>query len=165
MFFALGGALGEEYPIDLLNKKLLTCLIGTCVDLNGHQLPWPAGHWLWWGWQRQKETEREKNKPREREHEQRETKSKQTQSHRKVDGEKDIRAGETVGRWVTVLPWPVVEVSRDVPTCKRQIGWLGQWGSAIITEHLHSTSSASQWDRKPGAESGPLFPGAWELVC
>lgn len=38
MFFALGGALGEEYPIDLLNKKLLTCLIGTCVDLNGHQV-------------------------------------------------------------------------------------------------------------------------------
>lgn len=56
----------------------------------------------------------------------------------------------------------VVEVSRGVPTCRRQMWWLGHWGFCSHHRVPASASSAPQWDRDTGAKSEPLFPGAWD---
>lgn len=84
--------LGEEYQIAILNKELLTCLMETCQS-QWPPIILPCRTVVIMGVGEKRNKERGRKIKLEREHEQRETKQK-IQGHR----EKDIRAGETVGK-------------------------------------------------------------------
>lgn len=69
---------------------------------------------------RDRKRQKGENEAREREHGQRETKRKKTESQRNREAERGRLRGGEVGGVNNSAPMAIVEVSRDIPTCKRQ---------------------------------------------